>query len=56
MWSFPKDRDCSRFFFRGKHLIAPGPINQKTQPFSTLTPPMYGHSASGTAMLPSACW
>ena len=37
------------------HLHATRPCDSDNQAFRTFKPPIYGHSASGTAMLPSAC-
>ena len=52
MWSFPKDREYNRIFWPKE---SPFFIRRKNYACSTFIPPVYDHSASGMAMLPSAC-
>ena len=57
----PGRKRCGRFRKRRIvadslwHLHAARPCDSDNQAFRTFNPPIYGHSASGTAMLPSAC-
>ena len=57
----PGRKRCGRFRKRRIvadslwHLHATRPCDSDNQAFRTFNPPIYGHSASGTAMLPSAC-
>ena len=55
--AFPKAGDCSRSLtMRVSPRLSAPMLALDAQGVSTFTPPMYGHNASGTVMLPSDCW
>ena len=55
--ALPKVRDCSRSLTMRVSPRLSAPMHDlDAQGVSTFTPPMYGHNASGTVMLPSDCW